>query len=411
MSEVNIIQCSNCGSTVINVQGRVGQCEHCGSTIELPRRKSANTRIGNVDAAIAKETNIVVVKNNVDKDTFWRKSLIALALSPDSPADIFDSAFGSVHLENRHYGVVKCKSIVYYSADVGYRRTGTRWETERYYDHSSKKYETRRVSKEYYYTDWDYYRGTYTHDRKQVISLDGVNVDTKSILTAIERIPHSDVRPPKAEETKSIPMPTKADLDIAIAKNEKEASRHYLFNIPGDSHRNEHIERIDSQRGVINNYVLPTYFMEFNHGEGAGMLECVANDYKSIKVSGVKDETKEKAVAESKKQGRKSTKVISILTLLSALLLFVAFVATLMLNGARVPLTIFLPWTIITVLFGVIWIILAVRAGKRTRQLERTIIDKHRKMKIDSLHTYFSNNFVARPSEEEIAEMMTVIGK
>lgn len=371
-----IIKCKNCGSGDIKVFEDLGRCEHCGSAVEiiLPKKQDLLTPL---NSDLRARYNYVEIKNNLRIEDFKRNALIAIASCPDTPKDVFDSAFSKAKLEYNFYTIIETITHVHYTAQVGedYRDSDDQWQTS-----------------------WRYYNGHYIQKIQNTICLNSTPA-SYPIGNKILSLPSNDITSP--QENVPVLMPTPSHIQQAVTKAEGSAKYNYTLDIPGDRHRFEKITSINTEIENVTIYITPIYTIKFNNGESIGKASCMGNNINSIVMTNVTNNEKKSALQENKKQQSKKLRPIKLLNLIALL----AVIATAIYNFAITENKIFEIFCLscgMLLLFLIIWIIATIKSKKTLKLLKEKLIKEHRQVKYHDLNNYCIHNNIATPSEEEI---------
>jgi len=314
-------KCKNCGAQVTNIIDNIGRCEHCGSPYEIvSERKEKNTVI--INSEILNSYNISEIKNNLSEDLFERNALATIVACPDTPTDVFDSAFGSPEMYNSYYAVINTQTRVEFFAEIGKEHRITEWEDERYYDMHTRSYQTRRVSKDRWITDWHPYHGIFNYSKQTIVKLDDSSESNIDFGACLDNLSQGDVFTPK-EDQRTI-LPKKADIDRAIEIAESRASNQYESSIPEMKHRYERIEHIDTRVQSVKVYITPVYSLKFHDGERVSRVECFGNDLNTMTISNVVNQEKDEQIKSQQQkqlQKRKPIKVLFFMSLIALCIL------------------------------------------------------------------------------------------
>lgn len=178
-ANVMTLECEKCGSVDVDVDGDVGVCRHCGTKMIIEENKPSVNVTKNeihVHNESSDKSGLKTVQKiydcKISENEFLRDACIALARSPKTPADIFDSKFEKVSLVHRKFTEVKADVALNYTASIGYDRKEEYVDVEEYTENGVKK--TRPVKKTRTVTDWSPVSGQYKHGETGYGFSDGI---------------------------------------------------------------------------------------------------------------------------------------------------------------------------------------------------------------------------------------------
>ena len=151
--------CPNCGSNdLLLMTSYTCKCHHCGSVFNVERDNSKKNNI--VTKIVTDERQIfLALPKNGEIMYFIKSSFVKLYTDEFTSVNTVNANFAPAYEEVSTFGVIEADYALSYSADIGYDRTETYYETETYYVNGKPNY--RQVARTRVVTDWHPISSTY----------------------------------------------------------------------------------------------------------------------------------------------------------------------------------------------------------------------------------------------------------
>ncbi len=151
--------CPNCGSNdLLLMTSYTCKCHHCGSVFNVERDNSKKNNIVTKIVTDERQIFLALPKNGEIMD-FIKSSFVKLYTDEFTSVNTVNANFAPAYEEVSTFGVIEADYALSYSADIGYDRTETYYETETYYVNGKPNY--RQVARTRVVTDWHPISSTY----------------------------------------------------------------------------------------------------------------------------------------------------------------------------------------------------------------------------------------------------------
>lgn len=289
---------------------------------------SINTWIGvkmqNYNTNCSSET--YEIKVNFDNNTFFKKSMIYLALNKNAGKDIYSAFFEKPKLNYTYITVVESLCNMQYSLSMAVEQRVKKPIEETFLDRRSNTYRTHVVDKWVTETYWRPYNDRYSHVSYNVVIHDkSLPQNLKNVLYNFYNIMTSnDVM---QLQDKDYPVVTATQLDEIRRLSLSQSANAYQQYINISNYKNLQIYALDSKVVRIVTYKVPIYSLEFEYDGKRNTIYALANNYTTITGDGFIDKEKESIVVSKGKQAKiKYEKVNDVISVSGFSYIFVALI-------------------------------------------------------------------------------------
>ena len=246
--------CPACGSNDVNmVTTDYGVCTHCGSKVLLNPVKKSSAEI-HIHAAGMQSGEYYGIKQTLSPTDFYRKVLLQMVRSENTPPDLFDGQFDTAVLSSKHIAEYTGNIFGSYNVEIGYDME------RRYQEWNGQKY----VTKTERYIDWKPFSGNYAGTQRAYVSLDELDPLDEGIETAFALFHTDDEIKKEVGGTEDIVLPTGKHEARALEKCKYSAERDVIASLPGNHYKNLYF----NANGQITNttcYTVPAYRLPFHY--------------------------------------------------------------------------------------------------------------------------------------------------
>lgn len=269
--EYRALLCPACGSNDITiVASDYGVCTHCGSKILLKQENTSKAEI-HIHGVGAQSGDYYGIKKTLAPTDFYRRALLKMVRSENTPPDLFDGQFEAAVLSAKHIAKFTGNIFGSYSAEVGYdmERTRQEWNGQRY------------VTKTERYIEWKPFSGSYAGTQCAYVSLDVPNPLDEGIESAFALFHLDEDIKKETCGTEDIVTPTEEHRERALNKCKHYAEKDVISGLPGNHYRNFSF----SANGQITSttcYTVPAYTMPFRYKEEDFALSAFAVESEAL---------------------------------------------------------------------------------------------------------------------------------